>query len=171
MAKAGGFGLWLLSAGGVVAQTSGSDVNIGEPQAKPVQPAQPSWEVVCTGSQAGLDCRVGQSLPFVGEGGRLIVALEIPPDTRVPVMLLRLPLGVYLPAGLSVRFGNDAAKQLQFESCDQNGCSAKYAITKAEIAAMLNGADVTISAQNLKRQPVVVRVPALGFSAAYAKIK
>jgi invasion protein IalB len=168
---AGGFGLLLFSNGGVLAQASQSELTIGEPQAAPTQPAQALWEVVCTSSQAGLDCRAGQSLPFEGAGGRLIVGLEVPPDTKIPVMLLRLPLGVYLPAGVSVRFGNDAAKQLPFESCDQNGCSAKYAITKAEIAAMLNGADVTISAQSLKRQPVVVRVPALGFSAAYAKIK
>lgn len=139
--------------------------------AAPAQPAQSHWEVVCTSSQAGLDCHVGQSLSFMGEQERLIVGLEIPPDTKIPIMLLRVPLGVYLPAGVLLQFGNDAAKKLALESCDQNGCLANYPVTAAEIAAMLKGADLTISAQNLQKQPVTVRVPVLGFSAAYAKIK
>jgi invasion protein IalB len=48
---------------------------------------------------------------------------------------------------------------------------ANHPVTAAEIAAMLNGADLTISAQNLQKQPVTVRVSVSGFSAAYAKIK
>jgi invasion protein IalB len=142
-------------------------------QATPVPQAaaQSRWEVICTSSPAGLDCRAGQSLAFMGEQGRLIVALNIPPDTKIPIMILRVPHGLYLPAGIVLQFGNDAAKRLAIESCDRNGCVANHPVTAAEIAAMLNGADLTISAQNLQKQPVTVRVSVSGFSAAYAKIK
>jgi invasion protein IalB len=64
----------------------------------------------------GLDCRAGQSLPFMGEQARLIAAVNMPPDTKIPVMILRVPLGVYLPAGVSLQFGNDAAKAVPFEA-------------------------------------------------------
>ena len=142
-------------------------------QATPVPQAaaQSRWEVICTSSPAGLDCRAGQSLAFMGEQQRLVVGLDIPPDTKIPILILRVPLGLYLPAGLVLQFGNDAAKKLTLESCDQTGCTANYLVTAAEIAAMLNGANLTISAQDLKKQPITVRVPILGFSEAYAKIK
>jgi invasion protein IalB len=49
---------------------------------------------------------------------------------------------------------------------------AEYAVTEAEIAAMLKGGDLTISAQNENQQPAfTVTVPVTGFPAAYAKIK
>jgi invasion protein IalB len=99
------------------------------------------------------------------------VAVRVPPDTKKPVLLLQLPFGVYLPAGVSLQFGKDAAKTLPFQSCDQGGCVAEYAITEAEIAAMLKGADLTISAQTLTKEPFTVTVPVSGFPAAYAKIK
>jgi invasion protein IalB len=150
------------SSGTVVAQ----DTAIGQPRAQ----AAPAWEVICTGSQAGLDCRVGQSMPFIGNDP-LIVAVRVPPDTKVPRMLVKAPLGTYLRAGLMLQFGNDTVKILPFESCDQSGCFAEYPVTQAEIAAMLNGADLTISVQNLKKQSVTVKMLVAGFSAAYAKIK
>ena len=87
----------------------------------------------------------------MGEQGRLVVGINIPPDTKIPIMVLRVPLGVYIPAGVVLQFGNDAAKKLALESCDQNGCAANYPVTPAEIAAMLNGANLTISVQNLQR--------------------
>jgi invasion protein IalB len=86
-------------------------------------------------------------------------------------MLIQLPLGIYLPAGASLQFGKDAAKKIVLQSCDQNGCLAEYAITDSEIGAMLKGADLTVTIQNLKQEPITVQVPVTGFPAAYAKIK
>jgi invasion protein IalB len=95
----------------------------------------------------------------------------MPPDAKTPIMLLGLPLGTYLPAGVSLQFGKEAAKPLPIQSCDRSGCLAEYAVTDAEIDAMLKGADVTISIQNQQQQPVTVTVPVAGFAEAYAKIQ
>ena len=134
--------------------------------------AAANWVVNCSNSQAGLACRAGQSLFIKKTGQRFLsVAVAIAPDTKKPNLLLQLPLGVYLPAGVSLQIGKDAAKTLPFESCDQGGCVAEYAVTDAELGAMAKGADLTISAQNLQKKSFTLQVPALGFAAAYAKIK
>ena len=87
-------------------------------------------------------------------------------------MTVRVPLGVYLPAGASVQIGQDEAKTLPFKGCDRGGCVAEYAISEAEIAAMTKGSAVTISAQNQNQRPAfTVAIPVTGFAAAYAKVK
>ena len=132
----------------------------------------PGWVVNCTSIQSGLDCRAAQSLFIKETGQRLLsVALRVPPDTKKPVLLLQMPLGIYLPAGVSLQFGKDAARKIALQSCDQNGCFAEYAITDAEIGTMLKGGDLTLTMQNLKQAPISVQIPAVGLSAAYAKIK
>jgi invasion protein IalB len=140
-------------------------------QAVQAAPRQPTWSMNCANRPEGLDCRAVQSL-FFKNGRRLLsVVVHVPPDTKKPELLLQLPLGIYLPAGASLQIGEDEAKTLPFQSCDQFGCLATYAITNAEIAAMSNGSDLTIAMQNLDQQPVTVTVPVLGFAAAYAKVK
>ena len=100
------------------------------------------------------------------------VAVRVPADTKKPILLVQVPLGVYLPAGASLQIGKDEAKTLPFSGCDRGGCVAEYAITESEIAAMTKGSDLTISVQNQNRQPAFnVTVPVTGFAAAYAKVK
>jgi invasion protein IalB len=136
------------------------------------QPAKPTWSVTCSNSGQGLDCQAFQSL-FVQQTGQrvLTVAVRVPNDAKKPVMLVQLPLGIYLPGGASIQIGKDQAKVVPLQTCDQNGCVAEYAITDAELAAMQKGADLTISMQNMKKEPVPLTVPVLGFAAAFAKIK
>ena len=76
-----------------------------------------------------------------------------------------------MPPGTSLQIGQDEAKTFPFQSCNRAGCVAEYAITNAEIAAMLKGADLTISFQTTRKQPIILKVPSAGFAVAYAKIK
>ena len=85
-------------------------------------------------------------------------------------MLIQVPLGIYLPAGVTVQIGKEAGKRLPLQSCNQEGCVTEYPVTDAEIAALQQGADVAISVQDLKKAPVTLQVPGLGFAAAYAKM-
>jgi invasion protein IalB len=101
----------------------------------------------------------------------LTVAVRIPPETKKPTMLFLLPLGSYLPAGMSLQFRKGEAKAISIQKCDRAGCLAEYAVSDGEVAAMLKGADLTISLQDTQRKPITYTVPVTGFSAAYAKIK
>jgi len=143
-----------------------------QPAPGQAQPPQPAWAMNCGNTQLGLDCRALQSIFVRDTGQRLLsVVVHVPPDTKKPVLLMQLPLGVYLPAGAGFQIGKAEGKNVPFKSCDQFGCLAEYAITDAEIAALSKGQDLIITMQNLRNEPVTVTVPALGFAAAYAKVK
>jgi invasion protein IalB len=155
---------------GALGQTSQTRGKGTELPAQPT-PAPPTWRVNCTNTKIGLDCRALQIL-FVKTGQRVMtVAVRLAPDTKKPEMLLALPLGAYLPAGVSLQFGNEPPKTLPIESCDPSGCLAQTVMSETELATMLKGSDVTVSLQNLKRNPVTYTVPVAGFSQVYAKIK
>ena len=140
------------------------------PAQAPQAQVQPVWGVTCGAAPGGLDCRALQTLAMT-DSGRLSLAVRILPDTKKPVMLLLLPLGIYLPAGVTLQFGQDAAKMAPLQNCDSAGCLAEYPISEAEIAALVKGQGLTVAVQDASKQPISVQVPAAGFSAAYAKIK
>ena len=159
----------LVFSGGTLGQTRDQ---LAQAQPTPAQPtqAQPIWGVTCAGTASGLDCRAIQSL-LMTNTGQLSLAVRVPAETKKPVMLLLVPMGIYLPAGVKVQVGQDAAKTVPLQNCDGTGCLAEYAITEPELAAMLKGQALTISVQDRDKQPVSVQVPATGFPAAYGKIK
>jgi invasion protein IalB len=101
----------------------------------------------------------------------MTLAVRTSPDSKRPVMLIQVPLGIYLPAGATLQIGKDPAKKLPFQSCNQEGCLMEYSITDAELAAMQQDSDLTVSVQDLKKAPVTLTVPGLGFAAAYSKMK
>jgi invasion protein IalB len=156
------------------AQPKGQAPQVEVPAAQAGQPSQPqpNWIVTCSQATAGLDCRAGQSLFLRKTRQRVLsVAVRVPADTKKPVLLMQLPLGVYLPAGATLQIGKEEAKTLPFLGCDQGGCVAEYPVTDGELAAIVKGADLTISAQTGSKKPFSLTVPALGFGAAYAKIR
>jgi invasion protein IalB len=166
-----------LGSGVVEAQTAQPKqvpkVNAPADQAGQPSRPQPNWIVTCNQTRAGLECRAGQSLFLRQTRQRVLsVAVRMLADTKKPTFLMQLPLGVYLPAGATMQIGKEEAKTLPFISCDNAGCVAEYAISDAELAAIAKGADITISAQgSVSRKPFTLTVPAVGFAAAYAKIK
>jgi invasion protein IalB len=139
------------------------------------QPSRPPaiWIVNCGDNAGKLDCRAGQSLFLKNTGQRLLsVAVRVPADTKKPILMVQVPLGVYLPAGASLQIGDGEARILPFTGCDQGGCLAEYAVTEAEIAAMTKGSELKITVENQSQKPAfTLTVPVTGFAAAYAKIR
>ena len=169
---------------GAVAQTLQPKQPQPAPAAAPVTPTppptaetappQPTWMVNCTNVAGGFDCRASQTLIAKKTGTRVLtLVVRTTPDARKPVMLIQVPLGIHLPAGVTLQIGKNAAKKLPLQSCDHEGCLTEYAVTDAEVAAMQQEADVKVSVQDqdLKMAPVTLQVSGLGFAAAYAKMK
>ena len=71
----------------------------------------PVWVVSCSNSGAGLDCRATQSI-FHEKTRQFLLSftVRVPPDTKKPVMLIRVRLGVYVPAGVLIQFGKDLVR-------------------------------------------------------------
>ena len=181
---AGGAALYLLTFDNPATAQTLPAKQAAQPDLAPARPVpeQPAkeldrppaiWVVNCSDNRGTLDCRAAQQVVIKTTGQRLLaVAVRVPPDTKKPVLMLQVPLGVYLPAGASLQIGKDEAKTLPFKGCDQGGCVAEYAITEPEIAAMTKGSDLTVSVQNQNQQPAfTITVPVTGFAAAYAKVK
>lgn len=155
-----------------------------QPDVAPAQPATKGpakeldrppaiWVVSCGDNRGKLDCRATQQVYVKTTGQRLVaVAVRVPPDTKKPTLMLQAPLGVYLPAGVSLQIGKDKAVTLPFKGCDRFGCLAEYKLNDAELAAMLKGSGLTISVQDQSQKPAfTITVPVTGFAEAYAKIK
>jgi invasion protein IalB len=182
-ARIGGYALLCLFAleSGSIAQTlqpkakqptPAGAVAPAQPAPGEVAPQKPTWMVNCTNVPGGFDCRASQTLLAQNSGQRILtLVIRTTPNSKKPIMMIQGPLGIYLPAGLTLQIGKDAGKVLPLESCDQAGCLTEYAVTEAEIEAMRGGADLTITVRDLKKKPVTLKVPGLGFADAYAKMQ
>jgi invasion protein IalB len=167
----------LLLNSGAFAQTqqSKTDQPTGAPttEQQEQQPApQRAWVLNCENQDAGLVCTAGQLVVF-RQGQRTIrvnAAVRVDPKSKKPTLLLQLPLGVYLPSGVTLKFGGGKAKAIAFQSCNPNGCVAENEITAAEINTLVQGADLKLSVRTSDKKPIEFVVPAKGFAAAYAKM-
>ena len=164
---------------GALAQTEMLKPKSSEGGAAPAQvPAQqatalqPDWAVNCATVQTELTCVASQSF-FVKETGQRFMTVSVNPPRggKKTTLALQLPLGIYLPGGVSMQFGKAAAKTIPIISCDQNGCYAEYAVTDAEIKSMLNAENLQVAVQTRDQKPLSVTVPFAGFDVAYSKLR
>ena len=142
------------------------------PATSPAPPA-PGWVVACASQAGTFNCEAAQTLVLNQVSGspvRVGVAVRILPETKKPRIMLQLPLGVLLPAGVTLQFGKTGGKTIAFRNCEAVGCLAEYFPSDAEINALVNGADLTLVVQTLDKKPFAAKLPAEGFSTAYAKI-
>ena len=171
----------LVLSQGAIAQTlqpktalpSGGQTPAQRPAGTPQAPRQtPQWVVGCANTDSGLDCRAAQTLVYQQEGRNIQVSavVRMAPNTNKPQLILQVPLGVQLPAGVTIQFGKQQAKALPFQSCNTGGCLAEYAISPAEISSLANGTNFTLSVQTPDNTSLKVNVPSAGFAAAYAKM-
>ena len=107
----------LLSTGVAYAQ-QGAKKNAAPPPAPAAQPApaptqpqaegtpQPGWIARCTSASrdAPLECAIEQNAVLTKTGQTIVlINIRIAPDTRTPVALLQLLLGLNLPVGAKLQ--------------------------------------------------------------------
>src|SRR5437879_3268046 len=69
---------------------------LGHGPAEAQDPAPAAWRVECTGDGKTLECRALQSLVNREDNKQLVALISVrtPSDTKTPVMMLQLPLGL-----------------------------------------------------------------------------
>lgn len=129
------------------------------------------WRVECANDGKTLDCRA-EAQVVQRENNQLIAALtvRVPAETKKPVMMVQVPLGISVNAPVSVAV-EGASESLVIQTCTQAGCYAGGPVTDAMIAALRSKTQVRIVFQNLDKQAVTVTLPLAGFPAAYDKLK
>ena len=137
-------------------------------------PPPPGWVARCSSASrsAPLECAVEQTAVLT-KTGQLIVLINIrvPADTRTPVALVQLPLGLNLPAGAKLQVDDGKTSDLPIQTCEARGCYSNTQISPDILAAMKSGKQLKVSFQNLAKETITIPMSLADFAAAYEKIK
>lgn len=135
---------------------------------------QPGWAARCSSvsRDAPLECAIEQNAVLT-KTGQLIVLINIrvPADTRVPVALIQLPLGLNLPVGAKLQVDEGKTVDLQIQTCENRGCYASTPISAELLASLKSGKQLKVSFQNMAKETIAIPMPLTDFAAAYDKIK
>jgi invasion protein IalB len=138
------------------------------------QPPAPGWVARCASMsrEAPLECAIEESAVLTKTGQLIVlVNIRIASDTRAPVALVQLPLGLNLPAGAKLQVDEGKAVDLQIQTCEQRGCYANLPVAPDLLAAMRTGKQLKVLFQTLTKEPIAIPLPLADFAAAYEKIK
>jgi invasion protein IalB len=135
--------------------------------------SQPVWTSRCAsdGRQAALSCEVEQSL-YMTKTGQLVasVNVKVPPETRQPVMMIQLPVGLFLPAGVNMQIDEGKPQPLAIQTCDLKGCYAATTISPELLGSMKSGKRLAVVFQNLSKENVTLPFALSGFAEGFDKI-
>jgi invasion protein IalB len=135
---------------------------------------QPGWAARCSSvsRDAPLECAMEQNAVLTKTGQLIIlVNIRVPADTRAPVALVQLPLGLNLPVGARLRVDDGKPVDLPIQTCENRGCYASTPVSAELLAAMISGKQLKISFQNMNKETITIPMPLSDFAAAYDKIK
>ena len=134
----------------------------------------PGWAARCSSAsrEAPLECAMEQTA-VLSKTGQLIVLVNIrvTSDTRTPVAMVQLPLGLNLPGGAKFQVDDGKTSDLQIQTCENRGCYAGTLIAPDLLAAMKSGKQLKVSFQNLAKETITIPMSLTDFAAAYDKIK
>ncbi|NKB75881.1 MAG: hypothetical protein GKR96_02275 [Gammaproteobacteria bacterium] len=76
-----------------------------------------------------------------------------------------VPLGVYLPTGVTMTIDNAESIQLSFERCDQNGCYAGTSLSEEIVQSLKKGQQAKVTFIDIANQKITATVSLDGFTA------
>jgi len=132
------------------------------------------WIARCTSPSrdAPLECAMEQTA-VLSKTGQLIVLVNIrvAGDTRSPVALIQLPLGISLTEPVQLKVDNGTAERYPVQTCTNVGCIVSVPLKDPLMAAMRTGTLLKISIQDTNKRTINIDVPLLGFGLAFDKAK
>lgn len=144
------------------------------PHADAAPAANPGWVTRCTSASrdAPLECAMEQTA-VLSKTGQLVVLINIrvPGDTRTPVALIQLPLGLNLPVGAKLQIDEGKPVDVQIQTCEARGCYINAPIGADVLAQLKSGKQLKVLFQNLGKETITIPMPLADFAAVYEKIK
>jgi invasion protein IalB len=138
------------------------------------RPAPSAWISRCasTTRHSAPECFIEQNAVLT-KTGQLVASMTVrlPPTTGKPVMMLQVPVGLYLPAGITFKIDEGAPTKLVVQTCDLKGCYTGDRITPQLLQAMKSGKKIAIGFQNLEKQNITVPLTLAQFAEAYQSIQ
>ena len=144
------------------------------PSSTPAPPPQSGWAARCSSPSrdAPLECAMEQNA-ILTKTGQLVVLVNIrvPGDTRAPIALVQLPLGLNLQVGAKFQVDDGKSTDLPIQTCENRGCYASIPISPETLNTLRAGKQLKISFQDLAKETITIPLSLNDFSAAYDKIK
>ncbi len=85
-------------------------------------------------------------------------------------MLLHLPHGMHLPAGVVIRVDKGKPIKVAIQTCDLRGCFAGVPVDAVMLKAKKRGQTLSVALRNLKKQTIAINLNLKGFTAAFKKL-
>ncbi|WP_160175179.1 invasion associated locus B family protein [Ruegeria halocynthiae] len=143
-------------------------VSLGMVQPLAAQQSEaPPWSVNCSNLVTGgeLVCEMTQSIVLSESNQRLAsVAFVKTAGKDEAEAVLTLPFGLLFSEGLVAKVDDTEVANLEFLTCEAQGCFARSAVTSEWMSAMRAGNQLKIEAQNSAREPISFGFDLTGFS-------
>jgi invasion protein IalB len=100
------------------------------------------------------------------------ITVAYPQNGDKPIMVITLPLGVYLPAGIQLKIdeGEEVARA-PYIVCIQNGCQARVTLEDKLIGTMKGGKMLRVAFFTPQQKELAFPVSLSGFTAAIGALK
>jgi invasion protein IalB len=129
-----------------------------------------NWRLSCPmRSQAEQACELDQNAVDT-QSGAVVVRVGIGGNAARPAVDISTPVNVLLPAGLSLKIDDDAAKVFPYRTCGANGCLTTIAGDPNIRAALLKAKKVTVSFSSLEGKAISYPLSMGQFDAAAAAL-
>jgi len=123
-------------------------------------------------TEAGTVCNIEHTILHKATGQELIrVTVKVDPGSVMPALMIRTPLGLFLPDGVQFKVDDGDALQLALQTCNSEGCYAGASISQDMLAALMSGNGLTVSFMSLAKKDMTVPVPLAGFGKAYREVR
>lgn len=130
------------------------------------------WVVQCAdASNQEFRCQIAQTLTADGTGQHVMTMIvRRDEETGGLTALVRLPHGLFLPAGIALQVDGGAPVRAAIQTSDASGVYASVPLTAVLAGAMKAGRSMSVAMQSVKREPIALTVSLTGFTAASATL-
>ncbi len=131
------------------------------------------WTIRCEAlnSQQHNSCIMYQEILLKKDGLPVLqFSIGLAEAGQDPIVLITLPLGIYLPTGVSLMIDEQEKVNFPIERCDPDGCHMLVTLTDSRIDTLENAKELKVFFNDLESSPIIISLSLFGFKEAFSKI-
>jgi invasion protein IalB len=101
----------------------------------------------------------------------LLMAIGLLGENKQPAAILTVPLGVFLPAGLTLTVPDVKPVRVVIETCLPKGCRGAVALNDELLEALRKGDKAQVTLMDARRRQINLPVSLKGFTKGFAAVK
>lgn len=132
-----------------------------------------SWQIGCNSATgAPSQCQMVQNV-FLKETGQPVLQSVIGfiEGAPAPIGVFILPLGIYLPHGLTLQVDKGQTYEMALEICSKKGCRVRFSIDAKLLQALKGGSVAEVGFQTGSQKPLKIPLSLKGFTAALGQLR